>query len=306
MASSLKVVGDTPALAGFCRSCAYQDPCGGLDGEPDLFGCFVECGQTCNVGTVSGCDYTCPSRPRQFARRMAEVGGLGFRGPSTPLVSPSRDLPRYVPIIHHHYRRDFRLDVEHVAIPTFCVVRGAAGAYGPSVRDAADLRDRLLLRADANVIFLSVDEDAHLERYWGLATELGVPSRIAPLGLWGMTAPNFSFFDRAPRTHIIYNRARIVRAAESLDGHRVQLDRNASLGANVEHRPSRYPLEHADRGRSDAPVSDDEQIESSPLCQEAPSVGEHHSVVAAIIGIEERELKVKPVVVLDCRIDRLR
>ncbi|WP_236519216.1 DUF4417 domain-containing protein [Sandaracinus amylolyticus] len=108
------------------------------------------------------------------------------------------------------------LELKHVAVPTFELVSGAGRQYGPRARDGRDLRRRLVLRPDAQVLFVSVARDPEIERYWAHATELNLPERLAALGLWGMTAPNFSFFDDMPRTQILYNTARIVRATEAL------------------------------------------------------------------------------------------
>ena len=201
--------------AGACASCAYRDPCGGLEDESSLFGCFVDCGVLCKRDTGGKCDYTCPSKPRQFARRLREVGGLEVRLRGS-LRSPASNFQTYVPFIRHGYRRELTLDEKHVAVPTYELVGGAGANYGPRARTARDLRDRLVLRSDAQVLFVSVAPDADLEKYWACANELSVPTKLAQLDLWAMTAPNFSFFDQVPRTQLLYNRARIVRALEAL------------------------------------------------------------------------------------------
>lgn len=202
--------------AGFCSKCAYRGPCGGLDRHPSLFGCFIDCGRTCAPGAGRSCDATCPKRPMQFARRWAEVGGWPGRRPANPLRAPMGTPPRYVPFIRHGSRRDELLDLGFVAVPTFELVGGAGPNYGPRAKDGRDLRARLRLRDDAQLLFVSVAPDGDLEKYWASATELAVPSKIAELNLWGMTAPNYSFFDLVPRTQILYNRARIVCATEAL------------------------------------------------------------------------------------------
>lgn len=203
------------APAGACGSCVYRDPCGGLEDESSLFGCFVDCGVLCKRDTGGRCDYTCPAKPREFARRLREVGGLEGR-PREAFRSPTSDFPTYVPFIRHGYRRDLTLADEHIAVPTFELVGGAGANYGPRSRTAHDLRDRLALRRDAQVLFVSVAPDAELERYWACANELSIPAKLARLALWGVTAPNYSFFDQVPRTQLLYNRARIIRALEAL------------------------------------------------------------------------------------------
>lgn len=201
---------------GHCRTCAYVGPCGGLDEQHSLFGCFVDCAQACVVDGPGRCDYTCPKKPGQFARRWFEVGGWPPRIPTAPLLNPAGGLPRYIPVIRHPYRREMIVDLEYVALPTFEMVGGAVARYGPRATDGPDLRSRALLRADSKVLFVSVARDEELEKFWHLATERNVPARLTSLNLWAMTTPNFSYFLRAPRTHILHNTARILRCAEAL------------------------------------------------------------------------------------------
>lgn len=189
-----------------CKDCAFLHACGGLGSQQAMFGCFSGCGP---CGVEQGCDYTCPRKPGYW-RDWAEVGGFDPKQ-KRDLPSP-RIEPLYVPMIRHGSSRQIELPGDVCAINTFDVVDSQSR---PKVDSGDSLREEFKLSADARVLLVSVNKDRHLERFWRHRD----PERLAALAqldLLGMTAPNFSFFDDAPRMHTIRNLWRIVRVAEDL------------------------------------------------------------------------------------------
>jgi hypothetical protein len=201
-----------------CEACAYHGPCGGLDGQQELWGCFGGCGVDC--GAADGeCDWTCPNHPQVFVRRWREVGGwpprLTTRGLRPYEGRPQ--LPPYMPSIYHGRRRHGALSTSDVVVPTYKLLgRTRDVRYGSRAVDAADLRARFGLHPQARVLLLSVAQDRYLERYWRYAGSRGVPAVLAQLGVEAITIPNFSIFTDAPRTHTLWNIARMLRVGEEL------------------------------------------------------------------------------------------
>ncbi|WP_309711765.1 DUF4417 domain-containing protein, partial [Armatimonas sp.] len=97
------------------------------------------------------------------------------------------------------------LDFPVVAIPLRFVL--------PLLRKGCDLnglRKVFGLGDDVLPILLGVARDYVLENYWANRSEFGWPARLAQLGFQTATSPNYSFFQDAPGSDIIYNRRRIL------------------------------------------------------------------------------------------------
>lgn len=211
-----------PAAVG-CGRCVFRPACGGLL-QSGLFGCFDACLTECAAG--SSCDWTCPMRP-DFVDRIREIGGLGRPIGEIRPISVSR-FPLYVPMVRHGSRREYCLPSQFVGLSIEDVLKlDRLGGYGPVEDERQVLLDRFGLRPEANVLLVSVAEDAVLERFWENMGTNDVPRRLANLGLIGMTVPNFSFFSDAPRTHTLWNRGRMLRVAEALSA----ANRTRRLGA---------------------------------------------------------------------------
>jgi hypothetical protein len=204
MSKFLPVAATTPTT---CPSCAYLLACGGLE-QQSLFGCFSACG-SCREGGRN-CDYTCPSKPG-FLQDFAEIGGFHPQQ-RRELPGPSEELPTYVPLIRHGYRRDTPLPLPMVGLNTFEVLdmKCASRELSPE-----DLRHRFRVSSDARMLLISVAQDRYVESFWEHRTVAKLRI-LNELGVAAITTPNFSFFDDAPRLHSIRNFWRIVRSAEDL------------------------------------------------------------------------------------------
>ena len=202
-----------------CRSCSWYERCGGLAQTPGseqqgLWGCFEACTTECQNGE---CDWTCPHNRALWLRRWSEVGGI-HQATVAPLhaVAPAQ-LPLYLPVVRHGKRRRRPLNAQTVALSLYEVVgQRRDGRYGAITGRAATLRRRFRLRSDCRVLLVSVGPDELLERFWRHYRAADIVEVLAGLDLVGVTAPNFSFFDDAPRTHSLWNRRRMVWVAEQL------------------------------------------------------------------------------------------
>jgi len=196
-----------------CPKCVYRRECGGLDEQQQIWGCFP----ICNNCDPDQCDWTCPNNPAVFQRRWQEVGGLN-QGPPGPLRPVPRTvrLPDYVPEILHGSSRQGGFSAPVVAIPMHRLLRLKGQEYGAIATDPDDLRHRFGLAPDARVLLVSVALDPTIERFWRHARKARIGQVISRLGILGMTVPNFSFFEDAPRPHTLWNRYRMMRSAEAL------------------------------------------------------------------------------------------
>jgi Domain of unknown function (DUF4417) len=201
-----------------CRACYFLQVCGGLDGQQELWGCFSECK---SKGVCQRFDWTCPCRPREFARRLAEVGG-NLNPISSNFIAMSlktSQLPLYVPVIQHGSGRRLPLAMGTVALPTFEVIkRHRDKTYGPLPTTGSRLRRKFHLSETANILLVSPAQDHLLELYWAKRRAHKTASSLLPLRVAGMSLPNFSFFIDAPRTHSLWNRKRLMRVAQELAG----------------------------------------------------------------------------------------
>lgn len=192
-----------------CSQCGFIDQCGGLE-QYTVWGCFEFCATNCSRSPTA-CDWVCPKKSDFLNRyREAEIGT-----PARMALGMSGDgLPLYVPGIRDGSRREYCVDEPVVAVRLENLLRGRGEDVEPVRPDGASLRDHLGLRRDATILVIGVQIDSVIERFWSVRHRL-IP-KLQPLGLFGMTIPNFSFFEDAPRTHTMFNIARMMRVTEML------------------------------------------------------------------------------------------
>lgn len=193
-----------------CGPCRFLPSCGGMDEQLDIAGCFASC------KAERRCDeyeWTCPCRPN-YAARWAEVGGYPARQPDFLHACNEPELPPYVPmVITHGLETSQTVSVSTAAITTFELIQGRGARYGVVDQGATELRERLKLPSRCRILLVSVANDRVLAKYWSRRHINDIPQRLAALGVFGITVPNFSFFSDAPRTHTLWNRARMLRCA---------------------------------------------------------------------------------------------
>lgn len=188
-------------IAPGCYECPFFADCGGAESARSLFTCFDNC--CCGDGS---CDNVCPGKP-DFFERLKEIGGLRFD--NVPGISQqSIRLPRYVPMIHHGYKRAQPLSWPVVAIETYQVFRLAKGTYRTIAESPEELRAAFALDSNTRIILRGTARDAPLERYWSYRRRDNAPEQLARLGITLAIGPNFSHFLDVPRTDNLFNRKR--------------------------------------------------------------------------------------------------
>jgi len=206
-------------MARGCHTCFFRELCGGLDGFDADLGCLGSCGSGCaDKQRSSGrqCDWTCPSRP-DFWMRWAQVGWPISGEVNLRSFEPSL-LPQYMPLIGHGGKRRSHLRQSTVAVSMFRMLRWyeRTGQMRPNVRSGSHLRTSLRLEPESKVFLVSVAKDDKLETFWSRHKKDNIAERLRELDIIGITVPNFSFFDDAPRIHTLWNRWRMLRVAEHL------------------------------------------------------------------------------------------
>lgn len=185
-----------------CPRCFLYEACGGLRNGRPLFNCFDQfcCGD-------EACDEVCPYKPDEFRRRLREVGGLRFDD-IPPLRQPPLDLPRYVPMVHHAYRRTAALRAGVVALDPYKILGLRGGRYGAFPDEPLALRRHFRVAEDARIILRGTAKDRYLEQYWEYRRIDDVVGQVARLDATLFIGPNFSHFRDVPRSDLLYNRKR--------------------------------------------------------------------------------------------------
>ena len=186
-----------------CQSCILLEPCGGLNNGNLFLNCF---NQFC-CGGNNDCDHVCPYKPDDYRRRMFEVGGMRFDDLPALRQSPL-DLPRYVPMVHHGYRRSDPLKAGVVALNPYMIFCLRDGKYAAVADDPITLRRHFKVADDARIVLRGTAEDSFLERYWEHRKAEGVAAQIARLNVSLFIGPNYSHFLNVPRSDLLYNRKR--------------------------------------------------------------------------------------------------
>lgn len=184
-----------------CRTCPIFDCCGGIQNSMPLLNCFdLFC---CGNGE---CDNVCLHKS-DFQLRLGEIGGLRFD--DIPLLRQDQIvLPKYVPVIHHPYRRSQSLRIQNAALDTYDLFRLRKNDYRTVANNPKALREFFRISENATVILRGTAEDAELERYWSYRKTCQAAEQIAALGISLVIGPNFSTFLDVPRTDALFNRKR--------------------------------------------------------------------------------------------------
>ena len=134
------------------------------------------------------------------------------------ITQPPIQLPLYVPMIHHKYKRSTRLQWPIVAIETYQVFRLVKGEYRAIAESPEELRKVFALHPKTQIVLRGTAEDSALERYWSYRRRDKAPAQLARLGILLAIGPNFSHFLDVPRTDNLFNRKRqLICLAEMQD-----------------------------------------------------------------------------------------
>jgi hypothetical protein len=197
-------------IATGCPECVLFDRCGGFEPEPSLFNGDCFSANCCRI-TVGGrldvnCDRVCLYNPR-YQELLREIGGLEADY-LAPLTQATVSLPRYVPLIHHAYRRNDLLDWPVVALDTYQAFKVRESRYLAVAEHGDGLRRQFAIGPSAQVILRGTGSDRCLERYWEYRRQDDVPAQMARLDVSLVIGPNYSHFLDVPRPDNIANRKR--------------------------------------------------------------------------------------------------
>ena len=193
-----------------CPGCWLFDICGGIQPQRALLNCFdLAC---CGTGQ---CDRVCPFKQADFVKRMQEVRGLRFDD-LKPVTQAEIELPRYVPVVYHRYRRHRLFEYPLVALDSYRVIRLFQGKYQAVARDPGALRSAFGLAPGVRVMLRGTARDPFVERYWEYSQRDDAPKQLAALGVTLVIPPNFSHFLGVPRPDNLFNRKRQLICIEEM------------------------------------------------------------------------------------------
>lgn len=203
----------TSVVASFdCERCTIKQTCGKLP-TPSLWGCFDHCLNSCNPET---CDFTCPHNHKLYSARWSEVEGRG-PAPVSDIKPIPESWPAYVPTVLGKYKRGIPAAAFIVALPLARLFRRRSdGELEPVASNPLELRRRFMLRDDARIMAVGVAPDKDIERLWHYHVTAGMGAALLKMGVELATAPNYSHFVYAPRTHYVWNRKRMLLFANRL------------------------------------------------------------------------------------------
>jgi hypothetical protein len=118
--------------------------------------------------------------------------------------TPSLALKQHIPRIDHGSSRTGRLSHPLVAIPLRFLVNFRSGAL--FFKTGAALASHFGIARATRVLAIGVAKDYELETLWGSRKLISqIAQRLKAVGVVGVTAPNFSSFENAPRTEDMAN-----------------------------------------------------------------------------------------------------
>jgi len=188
-------------IAASCPQCAYFDICGGIDTGRPLLNCFD---MFCPGD--GKCHHVCPCQP-DFIECMRDIRGLRFDDLNRITQVPL-DLPVYIPVVHHGYRRVVPLNWPVVALDTYECFCLSSGVYTSNTNSPEELRASFRLGNKTQIVMRGTAKDKPLEKYWEYRRRDRVPEQLAALDVLAAIGPNFSHFLGVPRTDNLFNRKR--------------------------------------------------------------------------------------------------
>lgn len=200
-----------------CQICHLLQFCGGQT----RIGGGWSCATRCAGCDRERCDLVCFGKPSVYCEAVEEVNGFdaGDIGPIfQQLAIP---LPKYIPVLQHHYSRVESLKVPWVAIPLSAILKASEDALAPIATTPEMLREVFHLSSETRTLLLGTGEDEPIERYWEARRVRDLPEALAGLE-WSMAiAPNYSLFLDDPRPQHFHNRKRSLICAAEWSTHRI-------------------------------------------------------------------------------------
>ncbi len=191
----------TPLLE--CGTCPDRAHCGGLQVKASLLSCLDHC--TCKDKAT--CDVVCPRNP-SFVQRIREVRGLGLSDVRKRKAIPFPNLPDPIHLIFRSPKLARPMPLDIVAIP-FSEVYRRTGRRG-MLLTRVELERKFKLSPSAKILLTGVEEDDHVEQWWGTIEREDLVRGFRGLGVICATTPNFSTIADVPRHDNLHSIKRIA------------------------------------------------------------------------------------------------
>lgn len=185
-----------------CEQCSQRNRCSDRR-EGELFGCFDYCVGSCNKTT---CNLTCPFNEPEYSRRMMEVNWYEPLRGVVPDFEAGVVPPLHLPLVFGRTDRDIPLTASWVAVPYHRLFREVRRHHlEPVATSPSELRSKFMLSPETRIAAISSAYDVHLERMWEYFRVTDMAAALKTMGISFATAPNFSFWTIAPRSHNKWN-----------------------------------------------------------------------------------------------------
>jgi hypothetical protein len=187
-----------------CMNCSERELCGGLRVSGDHYDCMAFC--VCS--DPRSCELACPNNLPVYIARHQEVRGFSLDNvPRTPVLAVPQ-LPAWVPVIYHAYKRVGAVKADTVAVPLSYLFNRKTGALRFKTRK--EIADNFGFEETARLVIIGVDQDDRIEDYWALRQAARTPELLAALRPDLITVPNFSLPLDAIRYDNLHNIKRIA------------------------------------------------------------------------------------------------
>lgn len=191
-----------------CSACPDFGTCGGLQIERAFYHCLDNC-----CGNPDTCDAVCRNKPRNFIRRLREIGG--FELANVPRAAPllARPLPAVVPILFHGNSRRAPFSAPTVCLPVYKVIARHGGEE--RFADIEEVAAAFRFEPGTPLILTGTADDRPIERWWSLSHgRIDAIRKLRDLGVALVTTPNFSLFTDQPRWDDMHSIKRIALTHE--------------------------------------------------------------------------------------------
>lgn len=188
-----------------CAVCPDGTVCGGLHIDHHLFNCLDHC-----CGNPENCDSVCRNKPKDFPRRVREIGGFKFDNIPRSKPLPVTLLSQIVPILYNGNRRHKEFSAPMVCLPLYQIITRQNGKL--KWFDREKLIKSFCISDKTQIILTGTAKDSPLERWWALGQKkrLETIRFLREVGVKLVTTPNYSLFTDQPRWGDLHSMKRIA------------------------------------------------------------------------------------------------
>lgn len=186
-----------------CSNCPDLKTCGGLQVDAAILSCMDFC--TCNDPNT--CDVVCPRNPT-FARRVREIEGFSFATVGKRRRLPFPAIADAITLVYRSLPLANSINADVIAIPFSEAYRRRGKRMVALTR--AELEAKFRLGRATRLVLSGVEEDHHIEQWWGADDKLETLSNLRAAGVIAATTRNFSVIADAPRHDNLHAQKRIL------------------------------------------------------------------------------------------------